>query len=187
MLLGRCRDQFSREFNRQAQSSAGGELRYCDYLAQQDGKQGKYLETGGLQDSAIGCRRDKERHDLNMHFAESLLSRDVSFLGNGETKTLMVPFFQVNPLGKSIQIGTELKHQLGNSTHILSTLHSTQKTPSPLESTEHQLQRRPQKDFSNKATTSEEKQKHIKTNSFTLLNLNSSENSWQDGQGYTIK
>lgn len=35
------------EFNRQAQSSAGGELRYYDYLAQQDGKQGKYLETGG--------------------------------------------------------------------------------------------------------------------------------------------
>lgn len=45
-------------------------------------------------------------------FCRSLLTRNVRFLGNGETKTDgALPFFQVNPSEKSIQIGTELKHQ----------------------------------------------------------------------------
>lgn len=57
MLLGR----FSDQFKRQAQSSTGGELRsYNPFSATGWETREVPLEIGGLLDSAIGCRRDKE-------------------------------------------------------------------------------------------------------------------------------
>lgn len=86
MLLGR----FSDQFKRQAQSSAGGELRsYNSFSASGWETRKVLLEIGGLYDSAIGSggtRRAQHEHA----FCKSLLTRDVSFLGNEETKTRMV-------------------------------------------------------------------------------------------------
>lgn len=61
MLLGRFSGQFCREFNRQAQSSAGGELRFREFSSAMGWETREISqETGGLEDSATGCKRDKE-------------------------------------------------------------------------------------------------------------------------------